>query len=83
MWPFHKHYWKLVSANVSSRLSGFAAVATLECEHCGKRKFFQRGVSFVDTQFPSKNAARVWVESLLPKGHRQLEITDTKKVEEE
>lgn len=82
-WLLHRHTWKLIAANVSSRHIGFAACATLECEICGKRKFFQKGVKLLEDQFPSKNAARVWVESLLPTGHPNLELTDTKLVKDE
>lgn len=82
-WLFHKHTWKFVTANISSRYAGFAAMATLECETCGKRQFFERGNKLLDDQFPSKDAARVWVESLLPPGHRKLELSKTKKVFDE
>lgn len=80
---FHRHTWKLISANVSGRLTGFAAFATLECEDCGKRRFFEKGNKLLEDQFPSKGAAKTWVESLLPTGHKNLEITDTKKVKDE
>lgn len=80
---FHVHRWKLISANVSGQFRGFAAFATLECEDCGKRQFFQKGNNIMEDQFPSKGAAKTWVESLLPQGHGNLEITDTKLVKDE
>lgn len=80
---FHRHTWKLISANVSGRVMGFAAFATLECEDCGKRQYFEKGNGLLEDQFPSKGAAKTWIESLLPSGHKKLEITETKMVKDE
>lgn len=42
-----------------------------------------KGHNILEDQFPSKSAAKVWIESLLPAGHRPLEITETKRVQDE
>ena len=66
---FHSHQWKLLSADVTgSPLAGYGACVTLECEDCGKREYRERGIGYMYTQdlFPSKNAARVWIDSILP-----------------
>ena len=80
---FHRHTWKLISANVSGSILGCTACATLECTECGKRQFFSKGIDFEDDKFPTKGAAKVWIESLLPPGHKKLEITETKLVKDE
>lgn len=80
---FHRHDWQLVSGNVSSRLGGFAVTLTLECDICGKRQCFMKGHGYLEDQFPSKSAAKVWAESLLPPGHPGLNLTDRQLVNEE
>lgn len=80
---FHEHDWTFVDGNISSKYVGFAATVTLECSDCGKRVCHMKGHSLREEQFPSKGAAKVWIESLLPAGHRNLTISNTKRVSEE
>ncbi len=49
-------------------MAGYSACVTLECEDCSQRQYRERGVGclHVDDRFPSENAAKVWIDSILP-----------------
>lgn len=73
---FHRHYWKIISADVTGGyVHEYAASVTLECEDCGKREYRERGIKWLSQRFPSKNAAKVWIDSMLPKEAREIELT--------
>ena len=75
---FHRHHWKVISADVTGGdISGYSVCVTLECEDCGKRQYRERGVGYkhLEDTFPSENAAKVWIDSLLPKEAREIELT--------
>lgn len=78
---FHRHEWKLVSADVSTHWNGFAATVTLECVDCNHRQCFMKGHRVSEIQFPSRGAAKVWIESLLPNDHPKIKWTREEKIE--
>lgn len=63
---FHKHDWRVVSAQVSGSWQYVNASVTLECVDCKRRKYHEKGVNNILQCFPTQAAGKDWIESVVP-----------------
>lgn len=63
---FHKHDWRVVSAQVSGSWQYVNASLTLECQDCKERKRISKGVNTISSCFPTQSAGKDWLEGQVP-----------------